>query len=267
MPGSNADIEIGWYPTLAGAAATLARAVPPGLAPPLPIVPASLRHDDPTAAAVRSALRDRGLRTVTLVPRPPAALLVPRGAAWQAATIDGHRWRLDARLARSPWVALATVDARHRRGPFALDLPARFLHPADRVRLAARPDRLRALADVAAVAPPAACLVVTPVGAGWLAVTTRDPIAAELWALALAERHHDAALEMQGPWEEPAVQRATELGLGIRIPDDMRITVEVPASVSVARSLLRETAERLGYTLDARRAADSGHSASFDDDM
>lgn len=255
MSDTRADIEIGWHPAVGGAAEPLARALPSGTPQPLPVVPSSLRRDDPLVAALRGALRERDVRSSVLTPRPPAALLTRLGGpAWRSATTDGHRWRVDARLAGSPWVAIATVDAGHHTGPFALDLPARFLHPADRVRLAAQPDRLRALADVAAIAPPAACLVLTPVDGGWLAVTTCDPIAAELWALGLAERYHDAALEMQGPWEEPAVQRATELGLGVRIPSDMRITANVPPEASVARSLLYRTSERLGLSLDSGKA-------------
>src|SRR5690606_1646299 len=122
--------------------------------------------------------------------------------AWRAGTIEGRRWRVDARLTGAHWIAVAIVDADHHTGPFALDLPGRFLHPADRLRLAAQADRLRALADVAASAPPAACLILSPIAGGWLAVATRDPIAAELWALGLAERFHRADVEMQGPWEE-----------------------------------------------------------------
>lgn len=247
MDDTRADIDIGWFPALREAAWPLAHALPDDAPQPLPVVPSSLRANDPSVAAIRPALRERGLRTTVLLPRSPAALLAPgRGSAWRAATIDGRRWRIDARLARSPWAAIVVVDADNHTGPFALDLPGRFLHPADRVRLATRPDRLRLLADIAAIAPPAACLVLTPAAGGWLTVATRDPIAAELWALALAERFHPADVEMQGPWEEPAVQRATELGLGIRIPGDMRISQDIPTDAPAARSLLDRIAERLG---------------------
>lgn len=247
MDDTRADIDIGWFPALRDAAWPLAHALPDEAPQPLPVVPSSLRPDDPVAATLREWLRERGIRTTVLVPRPPAALVARRGgAAWHTATIDGRRWRIDARLARSPWAAIVVIDAGNHTGPFALDLPARLLHPADRVRLAIRPDRLRMLADIAALAPPAACLALSPVGGGWLAVATRDPIAAELWALALAERFHPADVEMQGPWEEPAVQRATELGLGIRIPGDMRVAHVIPTDAPAARSLLERIAERLG---------------------
>jgi hypothetical protein len=255
MRDTRADIEIDWHLAIADAAASLVRALPADIPQPLPVVPSSLRQDDPLVASLRAALRDRGVRSAVLTPRSPAALLTRLGgSAWRTATVDDHRWRIDARVAGPPWVAVVDVVAGREAGPFALDLPARFLHPADRILLAARADRLRALADVAAIASPAACLVLTPADGGWLAVTTRDPIAAELWALGLAERYHDAALEMQGPWEEPTVQRATELGLGIRIPGDMRVAATVPPEASVARSLLQRTAERLGLSLDGGNA-------------
>jgi hypothetical protein len=247
MQDTRATIEIAWVSDLSAAAGPLARVLPDAASAVSPLAPSSLQSGDPAVAAIRPALRERGIRTTVLLPRSPAALLAPgRGSAWHAATIDGRRWRIDARLARSPWSAIAVIDAGHHTGPFALDLPTRFLHPADRVRLATRPDRLRMLADIAAIAPPVACLAVSPAGGGWLAVATRDPIAAELWALALAERFHPADIEMQGPWEEPAVQRATELGLGIRIPGDMHIAQDIPTDAPAAQSLLDRISERLG---------------------
>jgi hypothetical protein len=255
MREARAEIEIAWAPDRSAAVGLLARALPASGSAATPLAPSSLRADDPAVAAIRSGLRDRGIRSTVVVPRSPAALVAPgRGSAWRAATIDGTRWRLDARLARSPWAAVTVIEAGHHTGPFTLDLPARFLHPADRVRLAARPDRLRRLADVAAIAPPAAILVLTPVGGGWLALATRDPICAELWALGLAERFHPGDVEMQGPWEEPAVQRATELDIGVRIPGDMRIAYDIPAAASAARSLLYRTAERLGLPLHPDQA-------------
>jgi hypothetical protein len=247
MRGSRAEIEIAWVADLPAAAGPLARALPGAGASPMALAPASLRAEDPAVSAIRPALRDRGVRTTVIVPRSPASLFAPgRASAWRAATIDGRRWRLDARLARSPWVAVSVIDAGRYTGPFALDLAARFLHPADRVRLAARPDRLRLLADIAAIAPPAACLLLTPADGNWLALATRDPIAAELWALGLAERFHPPDVEMQGPWEEQTVQRATELGMGIRIPADMQLVRNIPFADAAARTLLYRTAERLG---------------------
>lgn len=255
MQDTRATIEIAWVSDLSATAGPLARVLPDASSAVSPLAPSSLRANDPAVAAIRPALRERGVRTTVLLPHSPTALLAPgRGSAWRASTIDGQRWRIDARLTRSPWVAIAVIDAGNYTGPFALDLPARFLHPADRVRLATRPDRLRMLADIATLAPPAACLALSPVGGGWLAVATRDPIAAELWALALAERFHPADVEMQGPWEEPAVQRATELGLGIRIPDDMRIAQDIPSDAPAARSLLYRVTERLGLPPIAEQA-------------
>ena len=102
-----------------------------------------MRLDDPAVATVRDGLRERDLRTIVLAPRPASALLRRRnGPAWHEAAIDGGRWRLDELLAGSPWIAVATVDAGGHTAPFALDLPARFLHPADRIRLVTRPERL-----------------------------------------------------------------------------------------------------------------------------
>jgi hypothetical protein len=248
MPHSPAHIEITWSADPAELAPALLRLLPGDATTPLPIVPSSLRQADPVVAGLRANLRERGTRSMVWTPRTAAAALVRRREAtpWSRITVENANWRVDRRLADGRYVVLTTVDAASRGGPFVLDLPGRFLHPADRIRLAARPDRLRLLADIAAAALPIACLVVTPVAGGLLTVATRDPIAAELWALALAERYHDAALEMQGPWEEPAVQRATELGLGIRIPRDMAPRIVLAADATEARDVLQRSLERLG---------------------
>jgi hypothetical protein len=154
---------------------------------------------------------------------------------------------MDARLLAASYLSITTVNATLTRGPFVLDLPSRFLHPRDRVSLAARPGRDRTLADIAAAALPASSVVVTPVADGWLMLVTSDPIAAELWSLATAERFLDRGLEMQGPWEDPTVQRATELELGARYPGELMLTVHGDTDLPVAaQKLLYSMSTRLG---------------------
>lgn len=242
-----ARVEISWEPTLAGIAARLAAGIDAPAGEPVTVVPATLRPADPATREIRAVLRARGGRSTVVTPRPAAGLL---GGSWRRASALDGTWRIDARLAEG-YIAVVTVDPDHARGPFALDLPSRFLHPADRVRLLARPDRERALADIAAAARPARALLVAPGAGGWVGLATADPIAAELWALALAEPHLDARLEMQGPWEDPTVQRATELELGARIPAEIRAEVASPLP-SPAGDTLERAARRLDIRIVAR---------------
>jgi hypothetical protein len=55
-----------------------------------------------------------------------------------------------------------------------------------------------------------------------LVVATSDQIAAELVGLAIRQAMGDGDDEL-GPWQDPLVQRATELDLGVRIPAEIAI--------------------------------------------
>jgi hypothetical protein len=245
-----AQVDIAWEENVTDLAGATA---PAGSDAPLPIVPSSLRADDPALARLREAWRRAGCRSSVLTPRHTASALARRGGgSWRSVAAAGSVFRLDSRLAHRSWLALTRVDASSARGPFVLDLPSRFLHPADRLRLLARGDRHRTLADIASAALPASSVVLSPLCDGWLAVRTLDPIAAELWALALAERFLDQRLEMQGPWEDATVQRATELELGLQIPGQMSVTLATTYLPPDGVHILAQAALRLGLRLPAR---------------
>ncbi len=242
-----ATVAIAWLPALRDAAASLASVLPTSGTTPL--VPSTL-DASLEVSALRAALREIGAKTTTILPRHASTIvagrLAPRrGTMWRTIEVDDRVLRLDSRLEPGTWVGITMIDPRHRTGPFVLDLPARFLHPVDRLRLLARSDRDRLVADIAAAAAPHATLLLTPASNGWLAATTSDPIAAELWALALAERFHDRRVEMQGPWEDPVVQRATELGLGVVVPQRIRAEI-APGMPRDAVEFVRRTAMGLG---------------------
>lgn len=218
---------------------------------PVSLVPAALTAPIPAVSTLRSALRNMGVRTTLLLPRAlPAIALARRDPdSWRVIAVEGRTFRIDARLQR-PYVVVVLVDSERKRGPFVLDLPSHFLHPLDRSRLLMMPERQRLLADVAAPVRPSLCLVLTPIRHGWLSILSRDVIAAELWALSMAERYLDQRLEMQGPWEDPTVQRATELELGVRVPQEMVLKLDASDSWEpAARELLGRSANRLGMTL------------------
>jgi hypothetical protein len=89
------------------------------------------------------------------------------------------------------------------------------------VRMAKPEDGLAA--EVAVAVRPA--LVV--LAASWrersLVVATTDQVAAELVGLAIRQSTRDGDEEEVGPWQDPLVQRATDLDLGVRIPDQIAI--------------------------------------------
>ena len=62
-------------------------------------------------------------------------------------------------------------------------------------------------------------------GADYLLAATCDPVAAELFALALSEGVLGSDLAFTGPWEDPVVQRATELELGVVVPHQIELVI------------------------------------------
>lgn len=190
------------------------------------VVPSSLLSDDAVTRRIIQALRDGGVEVQLVTPRPTGrilALRTPAAVRWQRIAVGAGNVRIDGRIVSGFRIGVVTVDAGRERGPFALDLPSHFLHPLDRARLIVSRDRPRVVADVAVHARMDHLVVVTPVENRFLWLATGDLIAAELWSLALAERFLPPGVEMQGPWEDPTVQRATERDLGARIPADMRL--------------------------------------------
>jgi hypothetical protein len=78
-------------------------------------------------------------------------------------------------------------------------------------------------------------------------VVTTDPIAADLVGLALWQSRASSRFEHRGPWEDPLVQRATELGLGVGLPEEILID---PISIAPAfESTRREISASLAAIL------------------
>ena len=119
-------------------------------------------------------------------------------------------------------VAVDVVEVA-RRGPFVLDVLARYVHPRQRLRLVADRQRSSLVAEVASAALPALSMVSLSLPGGALVAMTTDAIAAELVSLALAERCVGPARAFTGPWEDAVVQRATELRLGVALPAGIRL--------------------------------------------
>ena len=132
-----------------------------------------------------------------------------------------------------------------RHSPSTPDRPlfrlAALAHPRQRLAARLSPDHAALVAELASAWRPRLILLAGRWESHRLVIATRDLIAAELVWLALAER--TSTQDGVGPWEDPAVQRATVLEMGVAGPHELRF-VSTP---EVARSsLLSHLEQRLG---------------------
>ncbi len=212
----------------------------------------------------RRAFQSTGHRVVLLT--PPPLFRAGKLGQWTSVPLSprsdvmSHAILPDLLLKADSLVLIN--DVRHAdelRPPLALGIWRQYLHPKQRllVNLAAR--RLPIDADISAVIRPRAIILLPYWSQGALAVVSSDRIAAELVGLAIhqATRHPFAATT--GPWEDPIVQRATELDLGVRLPADLIIEWRwLGASDSVREAELARLADvvssRLGVALARSQA-------------
>ena len=143
------------------------------------------------------------------------------------------------------------VEAGHRS--LVCALPARsgsvrpmsvlvdFVAPRQRLAVRLSPKHLGSIAEIALTVDPSLVLMVGQLGASPLVVMTTDIVAAELVWLAIANNAAIDQLAEIGPWEDPVIQRATELGSRLRLPFQFRF--EIVCNPSDQR--LDETLERL----------------------
>lgn len=255
-------------PTLARAAERAATAIAGGLTASPILLPSSLERGDVLSRSLQGALSPgarvlvpaRGRRLVT-------AALGGEQREWSSATLplpDGPpRTVLLPRdiVAGAPLLYVTQVDAVAGRGPFVLDLLARYTHPRSRARQVTDRDRAGLAAEVNLAVRPAWCLIGLgeTADAPAIAGLTCDLVAGELVALALAERMAGHRAEFASPWEDRVVQRATELELGARIPDDIRIEIVADRTTAVAmRDTVDHLRQRIGITSPARVRIDNG---------
>jgi len=240
--------------------AAVAAALPPltrHLRCSVAVLPASLEADDPVAMAVAGNLPPAAEPTI-LTPVSGAAarrafLLPSVIGGWKEEPVRAAGSSTASVLLPEPLVdaayRLVAVDVVEvaRRGPFVLDLLARYIHPRQRLRLVSDRQRSNIVAEVASVALPAFAIVSLGVPGGALVAVTNDVIAAELVALALAERCIGASRAFTGPWEDDVVQRATELQLGVLLPSGITLqTAGGAVNEPWAVSLLDHLTHRLG---------------------
>lgn len=223
---------------------------------PVLILPSSLRRTDRLASAVRYQLRRAGIASHLVLPAHPASALIGQvrrstQGRWlevelRAPGVSPSWITIPARLngPESIWT-ITDVDAVGGTGPYILDLLARFAHPRTRLRQLASRRRSDAVVDVNLVATPSRCVMGKLVGGTVVVAIVNDPIAAELFALALADEDLPPDRVVTGPWEDRVVQRATELELGVQIPQHIAVNLVTTPEPGV-RTALERTLTRIG---------------------
>lgn len=221
------------------------------------IMPSTLEHRDLVGESIEVALPPTvhaGIMTPITGSDARKAMIMPaRTTRWTEVPVTEPGARLaSAQLPKSIMSASHRIIATDvvevaRHGPFVLDVPARYVHPRQRVRLVSDRERSELLAEVASVVPISMAVVSLVLPEGAFVAVTADPIAAELVALALSERCLGSVRSFSGPWEDPVVQRATELRIGVLVPALIRLIPDgTRAREPWADALVEHVRRRIG---------------------
>lgn len=223
------------------------------------ILPSSMDSKDPFARFVEGSLPENTLPYIVLPLSGSAA-----HRAFFTPTVLGN-W-ID-RPVRATDAAVSSItlprevaQANHRivvtdvvevarTGPFVLDLPARYIHPRQRMRLLTSGERAALAAEVASAVAADLFVICLAQREGIVVAVTTDVIAAELTALAMSELSYGSPRSFGGPWEDAVVQRATELQLGVLMPSSITVVPDGPDRQEIwARRILDHIHLRLGIT-------------------
>lgn len=204
------------------------------------VLPSSLERDDALAREVVALLRATTGRDATVaVPEGWGERLrgLRRDAPARWETVDVRaiepsteldRVVLPTSVAGAPAVIVACdldLSRVAASGPYVLDVSASYVAPRTRLRLHASRGRLGIVAEIDLALRLRGAVVALTVGGERRYIGTADAIAGELVALALSERERAGERSVVGPWEDPIVQRATELRLGVLLPEAIDLLV------------------------------------------
>lgn len=205
----------------------------------LPILPANAESF--VAVPVTGAAARRAFITPNVL-----GSWIDRRVLAEDATISSVTFPQDIAQASHRIVVTDVVEVS-RRGPFVLDLPARYIHPRQRMRLLASGEREALAAEVGSAFPIDVIAVFLALRDGVVLAVTTDVIAAELVALAMSELCIGAPRSFTGPWEDKVVQRATELQLGVGLPSYLGLVANGPRRHDAwANRILEHIRIRLG---------------------
>lgn len=234
----NATISL-WADTdFAQATESLVPAYSGHMAGSIALLPSSLDSRDPFIALVRKSLPEVSHPFVSLPVSGAAARRafvtpsvigrwIDRPVKVPDGSLNAVTWPQDLAQADHRMVVIDVVEVA-RKGPFALDLSARYIHPRQRMRLLSSSQREAQAAEIASALSIDLFAVYLAQRDGVMLAVTSDIIAAELVALAMSELCVGSPRSFTGPWEDAVVQRATELELGVLLPDRMRLVLDGP---------------------------------------
>lgn len=189
-------------------------------------------HDRARRRLVERLSRAHGeIRHVT----PPSILtgVRPLSADWIEIDLGGRGDRLSrVTLARTLFeaemlFAFANLDRppqRSERTAIALGLWSRFARSWERLGARLGDERDGLAAEIALAVVARRYFVAATVKQVAIVVSSSDPIVAELAGRALMRMKRELPPEESvAPWEEPIVQRASELRLGVQTPDEIAL--------------------------------------------
>lgn len=175
-----------------------------------------------TALPVSGAAARRAFVTPTVI-----GSWIDRPVQLQDSSLNSITWPQNLAQASHRIIVTDVVEIA-RKGPFVLDLAARYIHPRQRMRLLSSSQREAQAAEVASALPIDLFAIYLAQREGVMLAVTTDIIAAELVAIAMSELCVGSPRSFSGPWEDPVVQRATELEMGVLLPDRIRIILNGP---------------------------------------
>jgi hypothetical protein len=171
-----------------------------------------------------------------LIANPPSLArgFLSRSTDWIDINLGGRGDRLEkVSLARSIFdsemlFAFANLDRpapRTERTTIAIGLWSNFARGLERIGARVGDDRTGLAAEIALGVVVRRYFVTATVRTMSIAASTTDPIVAELLGRALLRVNANSVTdETVAPWEEPLVQRASELRLGVQSADQVKLT-------------------------------------------
>lgn len=171
-----------------------------------------------------------------IVARPPAFLrgLAPRPGEWIRIDVSSRGERLDRIvLARSLFdsemlFGYSNLDRPLRTGEppvAAIGLWRSFARSWERLGARLGEEGAALAADIALGVVVRRYYIASTLRDMTILLAAADPIVAEIAGRALLRLRQDRANDMMvAPWEEPLVQRATELRLGVRTPEEIALS-------------------------------------------
>lgn len=196
---------------------------------------------------VLSRLAERG-HHADLVSPPTGGIVSRFAAGWTripARDTDAQFPEISMMRSLAPPRRVLIVQDSQAGDVLPVDQLSRYVHPrlAAAVRFS-RPD-LGAAADVALGFNVAGVLLAAALNGRQILAATPDLVAGQLLALAFQALATPDNEDRIGPWEDPVVQRATELGLGVIHPRQLDLN-HVPAHSAELAALSRQIRLLLG---------------------